>query len=520
MPRLTFEALMAPGGLLDAGSRLTQTLIETPFKREQMRQGIREQEIGRAEQRNLRAIAFAREDKLRDEQNKREDARVEKKGRIDYYGAKASQADARYAAAMKQAGDNFEKKMLAQIKAKGGDEKQQAIWVKMMEQASSNVNAALQNKDLQAKFTNDPAFFSTTYKQAHDALMEQFGDKAVTTSGMINATTMQDSNVDEQLIKELEMSAQESIGAWENLRIETGAAKSRVDAHNFMQKNGLGTETDGLPKGPSGKKLGVPGAEPAKPIVTNADAGAVNPNAPLALNTYDAVPPPVIQGAMRPEDIRRTQLTAMADLLTGAGKTNVDTVNTAIQSGNTAEDSMYNAGDVTLRANDDTKRLADRNAVDAATTSRAMDPDAQGWQDTLMSFGEANVPPEQMPEYLRLANLYLPAGSGTLSAARQKTEDAAKLRRTQRNDYHELNGDISPQARQMMGAFQGVPLVNYDPVGMFPPTRRISDENAIMDSFIFDRLARAAAEAKKGAGTAGPARLTAPPNFDLNPYAR
>src|SRR5690349_10804416 len=45
MPRLTAEALMAPGGLLDAGSRLTQTLLTVPFQREQFRAGLDEKAL-------------------------------------------------------------------------------------------------------------------------------------------------------------------------------------------------------------------------------------------------------------------------------------------------------------------------------------------------------------------------------------------------------------------------------------------------------------------------------------------
>lgn len=45
MPRLTAESLMAPGGLLDAGSRLTQTLINVPFQREQFRAGLDERAL-------------------------------------------------------------------------------------------------------------------------------------------------------------------------------------------------------------------------------------------------------------------------------------------------------------------------------------------------------------------------------------------------------------------------------------------------------------------------------------------
>lgn len=47
MARLTLESLMAPGGLLDAGSRLTQTLITVPYEREQFRTALQEKEIER-----------------------------------------------------------------------------------------------------------------------------------------------------------------------------------------------------------------------------------------------------------------------------------------------------------------------------------------------------------------------------------------------------------------------------------------------------------------------------------------
>lgn len=45
MARVTAESLMAPGGLLDAGSRLTQTLLTVPFQRQQFKAGLDEKAL-------------------------------------------------------------------------------------------------------------------------------------------------------------------------------------------------------------------------------------------------------------------------------------------------------------------------------------------------------------------------------------------------------------------------------------------------------------------------------------------
>lgn len=271
MPRLTFEALMAPGGLMDSGSRLTQTLVETPLKREQLRQGIREQELGRAEQAKIRSEAFAREDKIRTEQNTREDARVGKAGRIDYYKGRVNAADAHLQLAIREASDAFEKRMTAKYAGAGASASQMEI----VKQAVEIVKSKLANPALVEGIQSDPTLIGRTMDQAMAAVNAQFKSSGLLTPELsAMAMSSQAAGLDPQMKDEIERATKSSVDAWDLYRKEVGAADNRVEAQRFMQNNGMGTETYGLPK----EKTAAAGAAPAESIVTKADTGAVDPN--------------------------------------------------------------------------------------------------------------------------------------------------------------------------------------------------------------------------------------------------
>jgi hypothetical protein len=499
MPRLTFEALMAPGGLLDSGSRLTQTLIETPFKREQMRQGIREQELGRAEQKQLRADSIAREDMLTEKQAKREDERSAKQGRVGYYQAKAGQADNRYAAAMKQASDNFEKKMVAQIKATGAKEPQQEVMLELMKQASSNINAAMNNKDFASKFADDPTFFARKYKEAFEALNKEFGERMLTPKNLMNSTIIEDSGVDEQLIKELQQAAKESVGAWENLRKEVGAVQTRIDAREFMQNNGLTTETYGLPREQTARGAAPGNTLGAALIPPTGTKQPEGPTAPKGLNLDDEDDVPIqVQTPADPQYLQAKQLQALADAIMGPSR------NAALAQANRPHEQrnamLDEAADLPAnapaRSPEFNKRMKLEGAA-AALDAASIDPNPAAFDDALMMyFRNAGVPEDQLPGYLQAARSAFPAGPGTMSAVNEiaKREGTAAFFKSLKDDPYSFS---SPQALNA----------------------RTVAENDVLQRMILDKLGRVRQGVAAISGpTAGPSAITTPSSW--NPNAR
>lgn len=259
---------MAPGGLLDAGSRLTQTLIQVPFQREQFRAGLDEK-------------ALLRE---------REDARIAKTDKINYLKDRISTTQSRIAELRRalMLGDKTEAAALLKGMNREGrvdglsrgaqDAVNQALKsatdyeIDQRKQLITKVGQALSSQD-------EAGIKARTDKVRADALAEvrkEYPNEPWGGSGLLGGTSLKGIDVDmikadPQLQVELDAALDQQSKLFEQYRELVGHAADEMDTRSFLYR----AMPDVAPQGAQKPALGPPGTNPedyqniqAPPMVT------------------------------------------------------------------------------------------------------------------------------------------------------------------------------------------------------------------------------------------------------------
>lgn len=255
MARVTAESLMAPGGLLDAGSRLTQTLINVPFQREQFRAGLDE-----------KALLLKREDDQRSKNDK-----------VGYLKDRIATVQQQIATLRRSLdiGDKTEAEIALKSLNKNG---LGATSPALSKNASEAVNKALeqatsyevdQRKQLITKLGEG---FSSKDEQGIADRTAAVRDKALAevrkqypgepwdvSSGMsLKGIDLDKIRSDPQLKQELDAALDQQTKLFDQYRQLVGQADDTVDAHSFLQR----TMPDVAPGKPAAPALGPPGTNP------------------------------------------------------------------------------------------------------------------------------------------------------------------------------------------------------------------------------------------------------------------
>lgn len=248
MPRLTMEALMAPGGLLDAGSRLTQTLVETPFRREQFRAGIREKELERAEGKALRQEAF-----------RREDERTAKGGRLEFLKSKVGAAEKKEAQLREAMLAKEETRLRAMMKTGGAKPEDADVVIDLLKASFAKEG------DLE-QFSKDPAGVGKRHTLKVKGAVDEAKRLGLLTPQQAASIVMSDAfQADDNTGQSLHLAVAESTKAWEDWAKEAGVARDTVKAQKFIDTMLPTVEADAIPAAPvqsqSERDLGFPGME-------------------------------------------------------------------------------------------------------------------------------------------------------------------------------------------------------------------------------------------------------------------
>jgi hypothetical protein len=253
MARLTLDALMAPGGLLDAGSRLTQTLVTVPFEREQYRGKLEAEALGR----------------------EREDQRIVKTDKIGYLKDRINTVSQRVNELRRalSAGDTADARITLAALKKGG------LPTGLGKGATDALNAALkdaqgyeveQRKALISKVgeklssANEQELASRTDKFFNDSLArvkKQYPDDnwgGGQAAGGLSAAALEMAKQDPQMQAELDHYLDEQSQLFDQYRKLVGHAEATTDVRRFLkqsmpdlapQQKGLDPESMQLPPG-------------------------------------------------------------------------------------------------------------------------------------------------------------------------------------------------------------------------------------------------------------------------------
>lgn len=286
MARITAESLMAPGGLLDAGSRLTQTLINVPFQRQQFKAGLDE-----------RALMI-----------QREDDRIAKTDKVGYLKDRIATNQQRIAELRRalMLGDKTEASVLLKAMGKtGGTGDPKAMLdhaarvadheAKLREELKTKLGAKFASNETEddikaavAKFEqNDIARMKAKglWHDDQDALNSVMGGKS------LKGIDVDMIKADPQLQQELDAALDQQSQLFDQYRQLVGHAQDVVETRSFLQSQ-LPNEA---PQAPGEKPaLGPPGSNPedyenlpqSPPMVTT--AADANTAYSTALNRLDS----------------------------------------------------------------------------------------------------------------------------------------------------------------------------------------------------------------------------------------
>lgn len=257
MPRLTAEALMAPGGLLDAGSRLTQTLINVPFQREQFRAGLDE-----------KALMI-----------KREDDRISKNEKVGYLKDRISATQQRIAELRRamMLGDKSEAmlalKSLGKSGGAGGSSK--AVLdvaarvgeheAKLREEGKTKLGA----KFATAETEDDIRRAVEKFEREEIARVKRLGlwpeeaDASLAAmGGSLKGIDLDMIKADPQLQVELDATLDQQSQLFDQYRELVGHAQDVVETRAFLSRSMPGLAPQGQARGQQPSALGPPGSNP------------------------------------------------------------------------------------------------------------------------------------------------------------------------------------------------------------------------------------------------------------------
>jgi hypothetical protein len=271
MARITAESLMAPGGLLDAGSRLTQTLMTVPFQREQFKAGLDEKAL----------------------MTQREDQRIAKTDKIGYLKDRISTTQQRIAELRRalMLGDKNEAAVALKELQSGANGAKASKAVLDVAQRVGDYEAKLREETktkLGAKFAtaeteNDIKDSVAKYEQEEVARAKRLGDwpqeadatmATLMASGSLKGLNLDAIKADPQLQTELDAALDQQSQLFDQYRQLVGQAQDVVDTRSFLQRTMPGeAPKPGTPQKPT---LGPPGTNPqdyqnlppAPPMVT------------------------------------------------------------------------------------------------------------------------------------------------------------------------------------------------------------------------------------------------------------
>ena len=226
MPRITAESLMAPGGLLDESSRLTQTLLTVPFQREQIRARLDE-----------KALMVKREDDIRkrgEQVNYLKDRIATNQQTIAELRRSLALGDKTEAAiALKKLKREGASKATLDIAQRVGDYESK-LRQEIKDKFGEGFATAKTEEDIARKVD---AFHKTEVERAKKlgTLQEDEGDAAFAALGKLKGIDLDLIKKDPQLQDELDRVLDQQSKLFDQYRELVGMAGDEVSARSFVQ---------------------------------------------------------------------------------------------------------------------------------------------------------------------------------------------------------------------------------------------------------------------------------------------